>query len=213
MTTVSIHMPEQTGLTGQTLYLRKTSDGSLLNTGGDSLTESPASSGRFEATVAEAWTELLHATVKSSGGLAVRDGWLNVGDTMVRDAGVDLSAVGTLANQQTILSRLGTPSNLGSGANISANLVDINSSVSGLAGPGDDTVTIVINGTEGDPVEGVAVWLSTDVDGDDVVAGTLYTDANGEAIFLLTAGATYYLWAHKSGLIDIRASSFVAVAD
>lgn len=85
MATVSIHMPEQTGLTGQTLYLRKTSDGTLVNTGGDSLTESPASSGRFTATVAESWTETLSATVKNSGGLAVRDGWLHVDETIIVD--------------------------------------------------------------------------------------------------------------------------------
>ena len=86
MTTVSIHMPENTGLTGFTLYLRKTSDGTLVNTGGDALTESPASSGRFTATVAESWTETLAAVVLDSNSLAVRDGWLAVGETVIRDA-------------------------------------------------------------------------------------------------------------------------------
>ena len=86
MTTVSIHMPENTGLTGFTLYLRKTSDGTLVNTGGDALTESPASSGRFTATVAEAWTETLAAVVLDSNSLAVRDGWLAVGETIVKDS-------------------------------------------------------------------------------------------------------------------------------
>ena len=85
MTTVSIHMPENTGLTGFTLYLRKTSDGTLVNTDGDALTESPASSGRFTATVAESWTETLAAVVLDGSSLAVRDGWLAVGETIVRD--------------------------------------------------------------------------------------------------------------------------------
>jgi hypothetical protein len=67
MTTVSIHMPENTGLTGFTLYLRNTSDGTLLNTGGDALTESPASSGRFTATVAESWAETLAAVRRLLG--------------------------------------------------------------------------------------------------------------------------------------------------
>lgn len=86
MTTVSIHMPENTGLTGFTLYLRKTSDGTLVNTDGDALTEDPAGSGRFTATVAEAWTETLAAVVLDSNSLAVRDGWLAVGETIVKDS-------------------------------------------------------------------------------------------------------------------------------
>ena len=86
MTTVSIHMPENTGLTGFTLYLRKTSDGTLVNTDGDALTESPASSGRFTATVAESWTETLAAVVLDGSSLAVRDGWLASGETIVKDS-------------------------------------------------------------------------------------------------------------------------------
>jgi hypothetical protein len=86
MTTVSIHMPEQSGQSGLTLFLRKTSDGTLLNTGGDALSESPASSGRFVATVAETWAETLAAAVRNASSLTVRDGWLASGETIVRDA-------------------------------------------------------------------------------------------------------------------------------
>jgi len=86
MATVSIHMPENTGVTGFTLYLRKTSDGALVNTGGDAMTETPSGSGRFTATVAEAWTETLHATVLDGSSLAVRDGWLADDSTIVQDS-------------------------------------------------------------------------------------------------------------------------------
>ena len=88
MTTVSIHMAENLGLVnGFTLYLRKTSDGTLVNTDGDALAEDPPDSGRFVATVAEAWTETLAASVvKDSSGLAERDGWLAVGETIVKDS-------------------------------------------------------------------------------------------------------------------------------
>jgi hypothetical protein len=79
-------MPEQSGQTGLTLWLRKTSDGTLVNTGGDVLSESPASSGRFTATVAESWTETLAASVRNASSLTVRDGWLADGETLVRDA-------------------------------------------------------------------------------------------------------------------------------
>ena len=86
MTIVSIHMAENLGLTEFTLYLRKTSDGTLLNTGGDALTEDPAGSGRFTADVGESWSETLAAVVLDSNSLAVRDGWLAVGETIVRDS-------------------------------------------------------------------------------------------------------------------------------
>lgn len=106
MTTVSIHMAENLGLiNGFTLYLRKTSDGTLVNTGGDALAEEPPDSGRFVATVAEAWTETLAASVvKDSNGLAERDGWLAVGETIMRDVYPNGDA--TVTNQTTIINHL-----------------------------------------------------------------------------------------------------------
>ena len=113
-TTVSIHMPENLGLSGFTLYLQKTSDGTLVNTGGDALTESPANSGRFIATVAESWTETLAASVLDGNGLAVRDGWLAVGETVIRDSYPSASGSGGTtdwtANERTaIRTILGIP--------------------------------------------------------------------------------------------------------
>jgi len=78
-------MPEETGLTDQSLWLRSTIDGTLLNAAGDLLTEAPASSGRFTATVAETHAAL-QAAVVLRGGLAIRDGWLVVDEIVVRDA-------------------------------------------------------------------------------------------------------------------------------
>lgn len=105
MPTVSIHMPEQSGQTGQLLYLRSTSDGALLNAGGDALTESPASSGRFTATVAESITETLHAAVVS-GSLTVRDGWMASGETIVRDGYPALSSVERVAVSAAVWDRV-----------------------------------------------------------------------------------------------------------
>lgn len=84
MTTVSIFMPNMSGTTGLTLYLRKSSDYSLLNAGGDALTES-GSTGWFVATVAESWAEQLSATVIDGDGLIPYGGWLGVGATVVSD--------------------------------------------------------------------------------------------------------------------------------
>ena len=82
MATVSIFMPEMRGTTGNMLWLRKSSDYSVVNAGGDALTES-GTSGWFTATVAETWTEQLSVTVVDTDGLIPRAGWLPVGGTTV----------------------------------------------------------------------------------------------------------------------------------
>lgn len=86
MATIAIHAPELSGESGLSLYLRQI-DGTLINSGGDSLTESPGGSGRFQAVVAEDLSAvgLLSARVHDAGG-PVRGGWLPQGETLVRDA-------------------------------------------------------------------------------------------------------------------------------
>jgi hypothetical protein len=84
MPTVSVFMPNMSGATGLSLYLRKTSDYSLINAGGDPLTEA-SSSGWFTANVDETWTEQLSATVVDGDGLIPFGGWLGVGSTIVSD--------------------------------------------------------------------------------------------------------------------------------
>jgi len=89
MTIVSIHMPELTqGTTGQpsgyTLKLSKPSDRSAVNGAGDALLW--AGSKWLTADVGETWSETLAAAVENSSGLTVRDGWLAVGETIVRDS-------------------------------------------------------------------------------------------------------------------------------
>jgi hypothetical protein len=84
MSTVIVFAPQLSGTTGLSLYLRKTSDQSLLNAGGDSLTE-VSTSGWFSATVAEAWTERLSAAIIDTDGLCPQSGWLGVGETVVSD--------------------------------------------------------------------------------------------------------------------------------
>lgn len=74
-TTKIIFAPELTGATGLLLYLQNEA-GALVNPGGDSLTESPSGSGRFMANVAESLSEIVNAVVRSSNGIAVREGWL-----------------------------------------------------------------------------------------------------------------------------------------
>lgn len=95
--TISLHAPELTGIGSLTAYLYTRSIGALLNTGGDSLTESPASSGRFTFTLAESRTGLglLRCDVRS-GSVTYRYGWLAEDDTIVMDVehlDTDLAAI------------------------------------------------------------------------------------------------------------------------
>lgn len=108
MPTIAIHAPELTGETGLTMFLYSLA-GVLANTGGDTLTESPESSGRFEATVAESLSGIYNARVHDAGGV-VRDGWLPDGGTLVVDSyPVEIpSATGTGARTVTITVNDGT---------------------------------------------------------------------------------------------------------
>jgi hypothetical protein len=60
-------------------------------------------------------------------------------------------------------------------------------------GPGATSKTILIsNGTIG--LVGAGVWLTSDLAGTNVVAGTLYTNDNGLVSFDVDVGSTYYVW-------------------
>lgn len=67
-----------------------------------------------------------------------------------------------------------------------------------VVGPGSIEWTVLITDDNDIPLDGVAVWVSTDSAGANVIAGTLYTDAFGEATFMLDAG-TCYLWKQLAG--------------
>ena len=83
MSTIAIQAGELSGQTGFTLYVYNES-GVLQNTGGDSLSESPSSSGRFVATVAETLSGTMYCIVKDGSGYSVRDGYIADGDTIVQ---------------------------------------------------------------------------------------------------------------------------------
>lgn len=84
MATIAIQAGELSGTSGLTLWVYLESTGVLQNTGGDSLSESPASTGRFVASVAETLTGVMYCLVKDSGGYVVRDGYLDDGDTIIQ---------------------------------------------------------------------------------------------------------------------------------
>lgn len=95
--TISLHAPELIGVSSLTAYLYRMDTGVLVNTGGDALTEDPASSGRFTFTLAESRTGLgtLRCDVRS-GSVSYRYGFLASDSTRVSDiepVSVDLSAI------------------------------------------------------------------------------------------------------------------------
>ncbi len=82
------------------------------------------------------------------------------------------------------------------------------------AGAGADNVTVKITDPATlFPVADADVWVSTDLAGLNVIAGTLQSDGNGEVLFLLDDGVTYFLWMQKEGQKSIRGEEFVAQAD
>ncbi len=68
---------------------------------------------------------------------------------------------------------------------------------SDTTGPGSIEWDLIINDAGGDPIDGCAVWITTDEAGSDTIAGTLYTDALGQVTFMLDAG-TYYVWRQRT---------------
>jgi hypothetical protein len=67
----------------------------------------------------------------------------------------------------------------------------------GTVGPGAIEHPITVT-KHGQPVDGAAVWVSTDQAGENVIAGTLYTNIHGVTpAFMLDAG-TYYAWVQKA---------------
>lgn len=88
----------------------------------------------------------------------------------------------------------------------------INKIRDGVAGPGADECTITVQ-ISGDPVPDADVWITSDEEGEDVIAGTLQTNSSGEARFMLDAGETYYLWLQKDGVNSIQGEEFIAEAD
>ncbi len=78
-----------------------------------------------------------------------------------------------------------------------------------VSGSGADRVTISILVA---PIADADVWVTSDLSGTLVVAGTQQTNSVGQTVFLLNAGVTYYLWMQKDGVNPIQGQSFVAVA-
>ena len=114
-------------------------------------------------------------------------------------AAVDWSAV---TNKPTIgtstLDAAGVRAAVGlDGADLDEQLAAIYESASCSVGGGAIETEVVCQ-VGGSPLDGVEVWVTTDEDGENVVAGTQTTDALGKVTFMLDAG-DYYVWRQKGG--------------
>ena len=75
---------------------------------------------------------------------------------------------------------------------------DVIDTIGGEVGPGALSCTWTQKDDEENPMDNVQIWISTDEAGNNVIAGTLITDANGEVTFMLDEG-TYYVWRERAG--------------
>jgi hypothetical protein len=134
-----------------TLFLRK-SDGSLLNTDGDAMTEA-GTTGVFTATLAESRTGLGPLAVRvcagaETGDNLLYDGWLAESTTLI-DA---MPAVELDSSTAQKINDIHTDT----GTTLPAAIAALNLSV---LGPGDDQVTIeILDDSVG--VDDVSVWIT-----------------------------------------------------
>lgn len=75
------------------------------------------------------------------------------------------------------------------------------------SGSGSISHTITVCDNSNNPLDGVAVWVTTDSAGTNVVAGTSYTDTFGNVTFMLDAGS-YYGWQQLAGYNFTNPTSF-----
>lgn len=88
-----------------------------------------------------------------------------------------------------------------------------NLEIGGAAGSGSDLVTLTLKDGLGNVVSDAEVWISTDLAGTSVTAGTLRTNDLGKVTFMLDHGTSYYRWADKSGVNFTNPTQFTAVRD
>ncbi len=81
---------------------------------------------------------------------------------------------------------------------------------SALAGAGSETVTISCVDASSNAVEGVAVWVTSDLAGTTTIAGTLYSNSSGQVTMYIDPG-TFYVW--RQGIQNWTNPQTIAVTD
>jgi hypothetical protein len=78
---------------------------------------------------------------------------------------------------------------------------------SSCSGSGGTSWTIQVNTTGAVPVADCRIWITTDSAGANTIAGPVYTDASGQATFMLDSGS-YYAWRMKYGVTFTNPQTF-----
>lgn len=71
---------------------------------------------------------------------------------------------------------------------------------SGVAGAGSIEVDILSTDEDGNPIDGVAVWITTDEPGINIIAGPVYSLGNGLSKFWLDNNSNYWAWRQLNGI-------------
>lgn len=99
----------------------------------------------------------------------------------------------------TLLANIQTNSSIGKLLKDRVPYLDATVSSRLSAGVGSSTYSVTVTTDDGvTPISGASVWVTTDIAGVNVIAGTLTTNGAGVATFLLDP-ASYYLWRQAEG--------------
>ena len=151
-------------------------------------------------------------TNQSGSGNVTVEGFTNAAllEMIQTDTGVTVAGDGSVAKisqgaaggnvtvgafTQTALAEMAT-TDTGETSATTGSVVQLSQS-GATAGPGSRIYTENVT-SDGVPVQDVDVWVTTDQEGTNTIAGTIKTDVDGNAVFTLDPG-TYYVWAQKDG--------------
>jgi hypothetical protein len=87
-------------------------------------------------------------------------------------------------------------------------LIDAAISTAVCDGPGAAPYEIIINDPDGNPLDGVNVWISTDLAGANVIFNG-FTDTFGKVTPMLDAG-DYFAWKQLAGFVFTNPQAFSA---
>jgi len=136
----------------------------------------------------------------------------------VIDENIDATTTSRLASDDPRLDNLDAPISgtstltqadiLSDGNPFPGAFIDAAISSAVCSGPGAAPYVITINDPGGNPLDGVNVWISTDLAGVNVIANG-FTDSFGNVTFMLDAG-TYYAWKQLAGYSFTNPQEFSA---
>lgn len=97
---------------------------------------------------------------------------------------------------------------------IPAQTVQIVTGGTGPAGPGADEVTLnFLSDADSSPITDADVWIATDVNMTNVIAGFSQTNGAGDVTFMLDDTVSYFYAIQKDGIKDKFGTAFTAIAD